>query len=110
LPEKPICDFCSDPNITRDFKTRTFTFSYFPIWGSQGDWAACDTCAALVDAGKWDELLDRSMLGFYRELTPEELSVIRPLVGQLHQEFNQNRIKEESIATQGKTNTETTAN
>jgi hypothetical protein len=87
----PVCDFCSDEHITRDFSCKTFEFPDPRLgWGSTGDWAACDKCAAMVDAEKWDELLDRAMTQ-YGELPPEHFAAIRERVALLHQLFNQNR-------------------
>lgn len=93
----PVCDFCSDPHITRDYVCKTFEFPNRMLgWGSTGDWAACTECAALIDAEKWEELLERSMVQYGNELPPEHKSSIRCVVGQLHQLFNQNRPTEKT--------------
>lgn len=90
----PVCDFCSDPHITRDYACKTFDFPN-PIlnWESTGDWAAYPECAALVDAEKWEELADRSMIQ-YGTMPDWEKPVIRTVIAELHQLFNKNRIRE----------------
>lgn len=90
----PVCDFCSDPHITTDYACKTFEHPDKRLgWGSLDDWAACAECAALVDAEKWEELADRSMLQ-YDTLPDDEKPIIREVVAELHQLFNQNRIRE----------------
>jgi len=32
----------------------------FP-WGSDGPWAACEICAALIEEDRWDDLAQRSV-------------------------------------------------
>ena len=50
-----VCDFCSGPEIRWDYPATTFeipTPAELPVGLTSVDgWAACDACAALIDAG-----------------------------------------------------------
>jgi hypothetical protein len=95
---QPICDFCSTPDITRRYKCRSFDFVLG--WGSKGDWAACDRCAALVDGQKWDELAELSVVTFVDvELSAEERRSLKQLLLVLHQKFNDNRTEPADVKT-----------
>ena len=56
-----VCDFCSAPGPTRIFDVPDFQMPDVPNTTSTGGWAACDACAALVDAGHRKALLARSI-------------------------------------------------
>jgi hypothetical protein len=94
-----ICDFCNDPKITRDFHCKSFPFVVGIFnWGSNGDWAACDECAALIDADKWDALADRAVAGNPSLENSVTLAILatgsglKSLLLELHRAFNANRI------------------
>jgi len=54
-----ICDFCSSPRPTWCFPA--ISFPVFEVnSASEGDWAACDTCAGLVRANDRAALALRS--------------------------------------------------
>lgn len=55
-----VCDFCSAPGVTDGFDVTDFDLPG-GLGRSTGGWAACDTCAALVRAGKRKELLERAI-------------------------------------------------
>lgn len=68
----PICDFCSSPDVRWRYHCESFTLLIhmlhangeddisFP-WESIGDWGACETCAAFIEADDWDKLAAHSM-------------------------------------------------
>jgi hypothetical protein len=58
-----ICDFCSDPNVAWRYPARTFiAYAIAGFVGqSVGDWAACNICHALIEAGDRRALLERSL-------------------------------------------------
>lgn len=72
-PSKEICDFCcSFPMHTLydapDFETAGFSVPEMGMVAkSIGHWAACEECAALIDANKWDELTERAVSFFLRK-------------------------------------------
>jgi len=54
-----ICDFCSSPDAK--WRCPAISFPVFEISSaSEGDWAACDACAALIRAGDRIGLAQRS--------------------------------------------------
>jgi len=58
---EPECDFCSNPNPRHGFHNRAFGVRTAKglIDVEAGIWAACDTCAPLIEAGEWETLIDR---------------------------------------------------
>jgi hypothetical protein len=59
----PVCDFCSTPDPIWRYPARTFLAYLVPsIAGeSVGDWAACDTCHALIEVEDRRGLAQRSL-------------------------------------------------
>jgi len=65
------CDFCHSRDVK--FRYRATSFGVFILlvrkngeklnlpWSSVGDWAACEICSDLYDAGEWDKLAARSV-------------------------------------------------
>lgn len=54
-----ICDFCSSPDP--GWRCPAISFPVFEVRSaSEGDWAACDACAALIRAGDRTGLARRS--------------------------------------------------
>ncbi len=94
------CDFCSSTPIYK-------TYDATPIRVEAEDstvhfidtgWAACATCAALIDNDHWDELTDRSVALWREEirrngiaLSSDHLARIRAYVGELHRQFREAR-------------------
>jgi hypothetical protein len=69
-------------------------------WGSQGGWAACEECSALVEAGEWDALAQRGVdtspsLRILRDHYIDG-EVKKAILG-LHVEFRHNRMTETRI-------------
>lgn len=56
-PQPIICDFCGA--AAPGWRYPAHNFEMAPGIGSHGDWAACDECAALIEAGDRDGLLRR---------------------------------------------------
>jgi len=56
-----VCDFCSAPGPSRGFDVPDFQMDDFSGIESTGGWAACDTCAALIDKDNRKGLLQRSI-------------------------------------------------
>lgn len=61
----PKCDFCSTRPVRWSYPARTFvrTIGVTDV-GSDGNWAACEDCYALIQAGNRDALVKRSMALF----------------------------------------------
>jgi hypothetical protein len=98
-PEGPICDFCSDSPIYADYPARDFNVSQLPKpdgsklnINSESDWAACKTCAGLIDANNWDALLDRSVETFRKKYGHRlPVAEARRSIAELHRKFRENR-------------------
>jgi hypothetical protein len=98
-PEGPICDFCSGKEIYADYPASDFNVWQVPKpdgsklnINSQSDWAACKTCAELIDAESWNALLERSLETFRRKygaILPE--AEMRKSIADLHRQFRENR-------------------
>jgi hypothetical protein len=61
---KPICDFCSSPDVAFVYPARTFAAYVFDgiVGESVGDWAACPTCHELIESDRQTELIERSLV------------------------------------------------
>lgn len=92
MTDKRLCDFCSDPQIKWKYPANDFMViavgerSELP-WASEGDWAACATCHALIEAGEADALLDRSINTMQLPLPPAALEMTRDMMRALHMGF-----------------------
>ena len=99
-PANHVCDFCNSPMIVRDYDCPDFLIP--DTWskpgspkmdlGSKGKWAACQTCADLVDAGSRNELMARSLQAYYKRHAdaPMDGEVAEGIIGflyQLHDRF-----------------------
>jgi hypothetical protein len=68
LVNVPVCDFCFNQPVIKRFKAHPFVMHpahpevpglEHPLF-AHGDWCACIACARLVDAGRWDALIERA--------------------------------------------------
>ncbi len=59
-----ICDFCSHPDPRWKYPANDFQLEDVQRLGSQGAWAACDECAALIESGDKTGLLERALHTF----------------------------------------------
>ena len=64
IAERPRCDFCSEDNVIAILPVASFQLPDVDGHGSDGDWALCQTCNALVVAGNWELLLQRAVSVF----------------------------------------------
>jgi hypothetical protein len=62
------CDFCVQSPATKIYACRNFEWDGSPVFGTEtkGRWAACESCAELVDAERWDQLTERVVRIFHR--------------------------------------------
>jgi len=61
-------------------------------WGSEGDWAACGPCAALVEADRWDDLRERVASAISQRQRGAVMSGDRlAMIQQVHAEFRRLR-------------------
>ena len=61
MPDTICCDFCSSTPATWNYPAQTFTTLIGGlVRTSEGDWAACDPCHALIEAGDMQGLARRS--------------------------------------------------
>jgi hypothetical protein len=54
-----VCDFCSAVNPIYSYDCADFVTMETPLTTSQGAWLACKECAALIDAGAQQPLVNR---------------------------------------------------
>ncbi|MFN7545256.1 MAG: hypothetical protein ACK5TN_20965 [Acidobacteriota bacterium] len=61
---KPICDFCSSPDVAFVDPVRTFAAYVFDgiVGESVGDWAACPICHGLIESDRPTDLVERSLV------------------------------------------------
>jgi hypothetical protein len=105
-----ICDFCSSPDVRWSFAARSFTTHKDFIgtrtmrdgtadikavgitFGSDGNWAACPACHALIASGERYKLARRSAKRFLKaHPIPMSLSNATDMMRTLHDEFWSNR-------------------
>lgn len=77
----PVCDFCFDRRVRweydcEDFDVPQLSYQDVPgsIWGSTGEWAACDFCSGCIETKAWSNLIARVLRGWGvlgKEITPE---------------------------------------
>lgn len=94
-PEDAICDFCARKNPPyKDYPCKDFPNPESQTW-SRGAWAACHTCADLIDSDDRDGLSMRSSLMFqfeWGDLFPDLAEVHLEDAKRLHGRFFANRI------------------
>jgi len=99
-----ICDFCSSQQVFQVYMAEDFMAIELrardghPLYlNSTGGWAACRECAVLIEAEKWDDLLERSCQTFkasmpiFLSLTLEEEGEIRRMMRGVHEQFRKLR-------------------
>ena len=90
-PQDGLCDFCS--TIVKPFKLYSCREFTDPIVGcclSNGSWAACASCAALIDANDRYGLAERSALMF--AMDGMDLPDAKEMLLALQERFFENRI------------------
>lgn len=93
-----ICDFCSEPEVAWRYPARNFlAYAIAGVVGqSVGDWAACPTCHALIEAGDRKGLSERSLRTLL-DKNPEmraAASELREDIAGFHEMFFANRLGE----------------
>jgi hypothetical protein len=88
-----LCDFCSRKNPPyKDYDCADFCHPDAPTLWSRGKWAACITCAKLVDENDLDGLAERCALMLAYEMGGWDYQAMR----RFHEEFFRNRIMPQS--------------
>jgi hypothetical protein len=100
FPGREMCDFCSEHPTTRLYtcknffvpRTKTALFQHESV----GAWVACNTCAELVDEGRWSELTDRALINFIKQYSVPRYAQfdVREQFREIHQLFRGHLIKE----------------
>ena len=93
---KPICDFCSSPDVAFVYPARTFAAYVFDgiVGESVGDWAACPTCHGLIESDRRADLVERSLVTLL-ERQPEMKCAeaeLRHQIRSFHLSFFRNRV------------------
>ena len=90
------CDFCASQAVQWSYPAESFVIpmpSPLPDWGSDGPWAACACCHDLIEAGKVEDLLRRSIetcpAGNIMEIFGVDLA---SMIGELHAQFHKRRL------------------
>jgi hypothetical protein len=86
-----ICDFCSEPHVAWRYPAKSFVAYVIAgvVGQSVGDWAACRTCHALIEADNRTALLERSLQTFIEknpDMRPVEAE-LRAHMAQFHELF-----------------------
>jgi len=100
---QPQCDFCDSKDVQWTYPCQDFgvvgvntdTGTNVGLLGSAGAWAACETCAALIEAGRWQALAERSVAtsptAKQHKLSPDERALLIRLTKEMHEAFRQGR-------------------
>jgi len=95
-----ICDFCSSQAVAWSYDVDDFQIIDRPEvhegWGSVGNWAACDECHELVEAGDQRELAMHSLKTFFTSHPevpdrPEVRASVYEHIRKVHGEFWQKK-------------------
>jgi hypothetical protein len=95
---EPICDFCSDTPVVARYHAEDFLTVSNDILVSEsvGDWAACSTCEALIDAGRWDDLINHAVERFFvvhPDMKDMPMDIIREYLTQTYATLRQSNLK-----------------
>jgi hypothetical protein len=91
-PDMHLCDFCSSNEIFKMYPNRQ-TVEMMPGIIDSGGWAACRTCADLIDAERWQDLCQRSADTFMEiyGFPKHERPTIEAAMNEIHRGFRENR-------------------
>jgi hypothetical protein len=84
-PEAAICDFCRSTPVVCSYPCESFRLMG-TNWGSQGDWAACETCRDLIDAGRLSDLAQ--MVSAIEADSPDQLQPLTELLQDIYKAFS----------------------
>lgn len=93
---EPVCDFCSSPAIAKTYACQSFEAIKTPqfVATSEGNWAACQVCADLIDHNCWDALMERSLeTSGFSHVAGTEREVMLEFIRALHKRFRELRLK-----------------
>jgi len=93
LEVRAHCDFCFDRDPTWRYPCESFPLDSLVGMGSDGDWAACDRCAALIEDGDAIGLLARSVAAnpTLRTMVPELRAEFSKILDSLYEAFRAHR-------------------
>jgi hypothetical protein len=98
FPGRECCDFCTAEPVHRLYACRNFVWLNHSIFAHEsiGAWAACETCARLVDARKWSELTERALaqLKWIHGYSASEEPFFRERFREIHRLFQDHMITE----------------
>lgn len=85
-----LCDFCNDPAVARSYRAAPVTMKVKQdvLYFCDAEWAACASCAQLIDEDRWEELSARS---YTRWIETENLRGANPSL--LEKEFMRTHIR-----------------
>ena len=90
------CDFCTSQKVFKLYRCTNFRVNNMPVFqNGSGTWAACATCADLVDTDRWSELCERSFLKFAKRHGPisrRDAIALQEQFRTIHQLFREHRI------------------
>lgn len=91
-----LCDFCSEPAVTRRYPARSFVAYVVGNIGGESvsDWAACERCHSLIEAENLQALARRAaekLVGKHPEMKPVEDEVLAAM-RTLHESFFAHRL------------------
>jgi len=117
-PEKPVCDFCGDPEPIwafpcEDYNTGvpdvelTETLGIYTTTGSLGGWAACNTCRRFIKDGDRKRLARRAAVAVRNRkgATAASLNVLQKAAEGVHSDFWKHRSGEPRLMTEEERNT-----
>jgi hypothetical protein len=84
-----VCDFCSGRPVTWTLECGRFVLPQrgLPPFISNGDWAACETCAGLVQHGRPVELVARMCAGIAADAAPAVRAALERIRRELAEAF-----------------------
>jgi predicted ATPase len=97
---REMCDFSSASPTVRLYACRNLSIprAEHVVFLREliGAWAACARCAALIDAGYWSQLTDRSLRQFMNRLgvSRYEQGEVLAQLAEIHHLFKEHMIKE----------------
>ncbi|MER7009931.1 hypothetical protein ABT324_00685 [Saccharopolyspora sp. NPDC000359] len=84
------CDFCTDGVAGFVVPARAFTPPNTPMSFSSGDWAACEWCALLIEANRWQGVVKRAVNSFKRRMGFPMPLVMRTSLWELYRKLAEN--------------------
>jgi len=88
------CDFCSGTPVIYHYPCAQFVaWEEANLKGlSSGAWAACATCATLIDAEQWDRLALQSLSMFTKSPLTRKIRIVNmDVIREIHRRFRNSR-------------------